>query len=153
MPYGEVKDMDDIFLYLCPDKGGLGNIFSSKKGKKADDPVSYVKLKAKDYMEPNPSLKWLEMTAEPIEDKVESPELAGVVGFRLSIVRADSGVNLLKQSNWSKNLRRRPDSKKIRCYLFQCKDLPAADEDGASDPMVVVYNTVDEDSNKERMKK
>lgn len=46
--------MDDIFLYLCPDKGGLGSIFSGKKGKKADDPVSYVKLKAKDYMDPNP---------------------------------------------------------------------------------------------------
>ena len=39
MPYGEVKDMDDIFLYLYPDRG---------------DPVSYAKLKAKDYMEPNP---------------------------------------------------------------------------------------------------
>lgn len=85
--------MDDIFLYLCPDKGGLGSIFS-KKSKSADDPISYVKLKAKDYMEPNPKLKWLEMTAEPIEDEVESPELAGVVGFRLSIVRADSGIDL-----------------------------------------------------------
>ena len=93
------------------------------------------------------------MTAEPIEHKVKSPELAGVVGFRLSIVRADSGVDLKSQKNWNKQLRRRPDSKKIRCYLFQCKDLPAADEDGASDPMVVVYNTVDEDNNTERMKK
>ena len=92
------------------------------------------------------------MTAEPIEDKVESPELAGVVGFRLSIVRADSGIDLKAQPNWKKAIRRRPDSKKIRCYLFQCKDLPAADEDGASDPLVVVYNTVDEDSNTERMK-
>ena len=47
--------MDDIFLYLCPDKG---------------DPVSYVKLKAKDYMEPNPQLQWLEMSAEPTQDRV-----------------------------------------------------------------------------------
>ena len=94
----------------------------------------------------------MEMTAEPIEDKIKSPELAGVIGFRLSIVKADSGIDLASQPNWKKPLRRRPDSKKIRCYLFQCKDLPAADEDGASDPMVVVYNTVDEDSNKERMK-
>ena len=47
--------MDDIFLYLCPDKGGMSNLFSSsKKGKKADDPVSYAKLRAENYMEPNP---------------------------------------------------------------------------------------------------
>ena len=30
--------------------------------------------------------------------------------------------------------------------------MPAADEDGASDPMVIVYNTVDQDDNKKRMK-
>lgn len=151
LPYGEVKDMDDIFLYLCPDKGGLGGLFSGGKDKKIDDAVCYAKLKAKDFMDPNPQLQWIEMTAEPIEDKVKSPELAGVVGFRLSIVKADSGIDLKSQPNWKKALRRRPDSKKIRCYLFQCKDLPAADEDGASDPLVVVFNTVDEDSNTERM--
>ena len=88
MPYGEVRDMEDIFLYLCPDKGGISNIFSSKDDKKVDDPVSYCKLKAKDYMDPNPTLKWMEMTEEPIEDAIDSPELAGVVGFRLSIIRA-----------------------------------------------------------------
>ena len=54
MPYGEVKDMEDIFLYLCPDKGGMGSLFGSKGDKKADDPVSYVKIKAKDFMDPNP---------------------------------------------------------------------------------------------------
>ena len=58
VPYGEVRDMEDIFLYLCPDKGGLGSLFSSKKDGegKADDPISYCKLKAKDFMDPNPSL-------------------------------------------------------------------------------------------------
>ncbi len=93
------------------------------------------------------------MQPEPIADKVESPELAGVVGFRLSIVPADSGIDLKSQPKWSGRLARRPESAKIRCYLFQCRDLPAADEDGASDPLVVVYNTVDEDSDKKRMKK
>ena len=56
-------------------------------------------------------------------------------------------------NNWTKRIPRRPDSAKIRCYLFQCKDLPAADEDGASDPLVVCYSTIDEDSNKDKMKK
>ena len=30
--------------------------------------------------------------------------------------------------------------------------MPAADEDGASDPLVVAYTTIDEDSNEDRMK-
>ena len=92
------------------------------------------------------------MQPEPIADKVDSPELAGVVGFRLTILPADEEP-IATQPKWSKRLGRRPESAKIRCYLFQCKDLPAADEDGASDPLVVVYNTVDEDSDKKRMKK
>lgn len=29
---------------------------------------------------------------------------------------------------------------KIRCFLFQCKDIPAADEDGTSDPFIRVWN-------------
>ena len=43
---------------------------------------------------------------------------------------------------------RRPENAKIRCYLFQCKDLPAADEDGASDPKVVCYTTIDKEDKK-----
>lgn len=93
------------------------------------------------------------MLNEPIENKIKSPELAGVVGFRLSIVKADAGVDFGQQSNWTKRIKRRCESAKIRCYLFQCKDLPAADEDGASDPLVVCYSTIDEDGkDSKRMK-
>jgi len=31
--------------------------------------------------------------------------------------------------------------KKVRVYLFQCRDLPAADSDGQSDPYVVLWDT------------
>ena len=60
----------------------------------------------------------MELKEELVEDKLDSPELAGVVGFRLSLVRADSGVELASQPQWKKRLPRRPDSTKIRCYLF-----------------------------------
>lgn len=53
MPYGNVEDMEDIFLYLCPDKGGLGGIGNFLGGKEDGNavgkPISYVKLKAKDF--------------------------------------------------------------------------------------------------------
>lgn len=152
VPNRRVEDFEDIFLYLCPDKGGLGSVFGSSKSK-PDKPIAYAKLRASDFMVSNPGLQWIEMIPEPIEDEIESPELAGIVGFRLSIMRADDPCVLEKEPNWAKRMKRRPDSAKIRCYLFQCKGLPAADDDGSSDPKVVVFNTIDSDGNEDRMKK
>ena len=37
------------------------------------------------------------MNIEPIEDKIKSPERAGIVAFRMSIVRADAGIDLLEK--------------------------------------------------------
>ena len=161
-PYRTVEDMEDIFLYLCPDKKSLGSVFgggSSKPGA----PIAYAKLKAADYQDKNPALEWIELQPEPIEDEIDSPELAGIVGFRLTIIRDDDhklvgdpkekdNPKERGQENWNKKLRRRPESAFIRCYLFQCKGLPAADDDGSSDPRVFVYNTIDADSNSDRMK-
>jgi len=49
--------MDEIFLYLSPDKGGIGNFLgASPKNKKLSKPISYVKLRADDYTETNPGL-------------------------------------------------------------------------------------------------
>jgi Ca2+-dependent lipid-binding protein len=31
-------------------------------------------------------------------------------------------------------------STKVRAYIYQCKDLPAADEDGSSDPYIQVWD-------------
>ena len=36
LPYNEVEDIGDIFLYLCPDKGGLGGLTSVFGGNKED---------------------------------------------------------------------------------------------------------------------
>lgn len=151
VPYRRVEELEDIFLYLCPDKGGLGGLLGGSKTKPGK-PISYVKLRTGDYMVTNPKLEWLEMIPEPVEDAIDSPEMAGIVGFRLTILRADNPCIIEKEANWAKKLKRRPDSAKIRCYLFQCKGLPAADEDGSSDPKVVVFNTIDIDGNSDRMK-
>ena len=125
MPYEHVEDIEDIFLYLCPDKGGLGGLFGGKdENKKVGKPVSYIKLKASDFTEENPALRWVEMKEEPVEDEIDSPELAGVVGFRLSIARSDAvneegqPITFKDKEKWKRRMKRRPDSTKIRCYLF-----------------------------------
>jgi len=46
---------------------------------------------------------------------------------------------------WKKPPPRRLGSKKIRCFLFQCRDIPAADEDGASDSYISVWNPNNEE--------
>ena len=74
---------------------------------------------------------------------IKTPDRAGVLGFRVSIVREDSGIDLKKELPWKKKIKKRPDSSKVRCYVFQCKDLPAADDDGAADPMVLAYSSIE----------
>ena len=39
-----------------------------------------------------------------------------------------------------KVLPKRAKSQKIRAYIYQCKDLPAADDDGLSDPFIQIWD-------------
>ena len=93
LPYKSVEDIGEIFIYLCPDKGGIGGVFGRGGGSSIGDPIAYAKLNAADFQDPNPNLTWLELHPEPIENKVKSPELAGVVAFRLSLVKEDAGID------------------------------------------------------------
>ena len=92
LPYKSVEDIGEIFLYLCPDKGGIGG-FLRKKEATVDKPVAYAKLNAADFQNPNPELKWVEMQIEPITDSIKSPELAGIVGFRMTLVPESANID------------------------------------------------------------
>ena len=49
----------------------------------------------------------------------------------------------MKEPNWSRRIARRPAINKIRCFVYSCKELPAADEDGTSDPVLVLWDAAD----------
>ena len=49
----------------------------------------------------------------------------------------------MKEPEWKKKLPRRPKLRNIRCFVYQCKELPAADEDGTSDPRLQIWDTAD----------
>ena len=49
LPYKSVEDIGDIYLYLCPDKGGIGGFLGRKKDSGVGKPVAYAKLKASDF--------------------------------------------------------------------------------------------------------
>ena len=42
---------------------------------------------------------------------------------------------------FGKKIPRRPGNLKVRAYIFQCRDLPAADEDGTSDPFLQITDS------------
>ena len=73
-------------------------------------------------------------------NEVKEPHKAGLVGLKISIrdVTQEGGVVLDWKANpvWGKRMPRRPGNKKVRAYVFQCRDIPAADSDGTSDPFL-----------------
>ena len=56
---------------------------------------------------------------------------------------AKGPVEYAKLEAWKKPPPKRLSSWKIRCFIFQCKDIPSADSDGASDPYIKIWNPDD----------
>ena len=44
---------------------------------------------------------------------------------------------------WHKPMDKRPDIMQVRAYIFQCKDLPAADDSGTSDPYIEMFDNIE----------
>jgi len=55
-------------------------------------------------------------------------------------VTKDGKIDYSKYDAWKKPPLKRLKIKKVRAYIFQCRDLPAADEDGQSDPYIKIWD-------------
>ena len=154
MPYAEISNMADVFVYLTKaDSGvlGLGGFGGGKN--KAPIILSYARFKAKDFANLNPDLKWIDLKEEPVANLISSPEKAGILSFRCSIQnQIESTCNLIKEPQWAKKIPRRPKLCNVRAFIYQCKELPAADEDGTSDPMIQIWDTADKPEHIKRTK-
>ena len=105
-------------------------------------PVSWWKGKLSDFDSVDSKFKWLQLKADRAVDEVENDYQAGMVAMKLGVKKKGGDVYNFKQAEpWKKAAPRRMGAWKVRCYLFQCKDIPAADEDGTSDPYVQVWST------------
>lgn len=49
-------------------------------------------------------------------------------------------MDFKKYDSWKKPPPKRLNSWKIRAYIYQCKDLPAGDDNGTSDPFIEVWS-------------
>ena len=127
-PYQNRDDIGSVFVYLRKKfkLGGYKNI-------------CFWRGEARDFFEPNPEkITWVQLEPDRAINEVKEPHKAGLVGIRLSIhdVTQFGTIDWSSIAVWGKRMPRRPGNLKVRAYVFQCRDLPAADSDGTSDPFL-----------------
>ena len=60
--------------------------------------------------------------------------------FNKDYPSGDIPSDLMLEKAWSKKPEKRSTARKVRIFLFQCADIPSADEDGVSDCFISVWN-------------
>lgn len=54
--------------------------------------------------------------------------------------KGEGEIDFKTFSAWKKKVPKRSNPVKIRAYIYQCRDLPAADAEGTSDPYVKCWD-------------
>ena len=110
-----------------------------------DDILCYHTFRATEFLEEKPVWKYYEMTPDPSVGKIAEGKSGGIISFRCFMRKTElkefqeplQDINLCMQV---KTLPKRPKAQKVRAYIFQCKDLPPADDDGLADPYVQMWD-------------
>jgi hypothetical protein len=105
-------------------------------------PVCFWKTDIEEFMDPNPNYKWIELNPDLSIGKVTESHKAGLISFKLSIhdKNKDGPIKFEHFDAWKKLPLKRLPVKKVRAFIFQCRDLPAADSDGQSDPFIKIWD-------------
>lgn len=128
LPYQDIEDIGSIFIYLMQKKK-IGNKYER---------ICYYRGHISEFLEKNASVTWLTMVPDLAIGDVTDPHKAGILGVRLSLhdIANDGPINWNDYPNWKAKMKKRPNVYKVRAFCFQARDLPAADENGTSDPFV-----------------
>lgn len=127
VPYSSIEDIGTVFVYL------------NKKFKFSTKRICFWKGNIIQFTNPNPELRWLEMTPDLAIGEVKEFHKAGIVGLRLSIhdVTKNGPIDWNDYPQWAKKQSKRGGQIiKVRCFCWQARNLPAADESGSSDPFI-----------------
>lgn len=111
-----------------------------------DTCISYFKEDVEKFMDPNPDWLWIELLPDLSIGKVTDPQKAGIISVKLSIhdKTKDGPINFEQFNAWKKPPPKRLNVMKVRVFMYQCRDLPAADSDGSSDPYIKFWDTTKE---------
>ena len=93
-----------------------------------------------DFTNPNPEIKWIEMEPDIAIGEVKEQHKAGIVGIKLSVhdVTENGEIDWMNYPTWAKKIPKRPSNIKVRVFVWQARDIPAADDNGSSDPFVSI---------------
>lgn len=118
--------MDKIFIYLMD----------------GDSAICYWKGNVKDFENPDPSFQWIVLKADKTVGKVKKDYKSGMIQMKLSVnnIAKNGPFEWLRYKTWKKKPKKRMTACKIRAFIFQCQDIPAADNDGSSDCFVSLWN-------------
>lgn len=127
LPYKHLSQVGKVFLYLLNSDG---------------DTISYKKFRATDFNEAYPDWQFAQLLVDPSVGEITDKRNGGIIQFRCYLRKVGPGM---KPANIEEALSRSPPPKrpldqKVRAYIFQCKDLPAGDDDGLSDPYVQIWD-------------
>lgn len=121
--YQDAYDMGRVYVYLMDGK----------------TPICYYKEHIKNFLNPNPKTKWIQMQPDLAIGSCKEAHKAGVISVKLSV--HDRGLNgaidFKEYDAWKKAPKKRLPVWTVRTYVFQARDLPAADSNGTSDPFIV----------------
>lgn len=96
--------MDKVFVYLLD----------------GSDHICYWSGYAKDFTDPNPKNKWLQMKRERAVNKVDKDYECGMIQLKMAINDQTKlgAVNYKQFDAWNKPPPRRLKSQMIRCFIF-----------------------------------
>lgn len=142
--------MDRVYLYLLDPKDREVCFW---RGRAADFELQRGGLNDKVG-----EFKWYPLQPNEYYGKVSNAHEAGLVQFRLTINQigdddSNKVSNWKEYPNWNQKLSIRNKYNKVRCYIFQCRDLPAADADGTSDAQISAYSVKREEDQREALTK
>ena len=109
-------------------------------------PVCFWRGKVADSANPSPEMKWIVLKNDLSVGEVKENYKAGMIQIRLSInSRAQSGPIIFANSTCWKGLTgkgrsQRLTSYRIRLFIFQCRNIPSADDNGLTDCYIKVWN-------------
>ena len=132
----DVSQLPDVFVYLY----------------KGNDLICYQRLPAADVLagkygnmkgDYGKGVHWVQLLEEPLLDKLKDTETPGNILMQLEIVtRAEAAKHKFRFSDELSS----KEKKTVRVYLYQARNLAAADSNGSSDP----YATIQIGENKKK---
>jgi hypothetical protein len=110
-----------------------------------DHPVCYYMETLAKFTKPDASYNWVSFRPDLAVGRVKEPNDAGMFSFKLSIndVERNGSINFKTFDAWKKSPAKRAIPVTVRAYIYQCRDLPAADASGQSDPYVCCWDMSD----------